>query len=126
MLGKIKRIKGLGLVFSDYSWDVELSNFKAVNLIYGWNGCGKTTLTRLFDHLSGISEDGVEFEIEDDSGASISQSDKFERPVRVFNHQYVHRNVRVLDARAERIAVVLGEESQEMLTKIAEHETPER
>lgn len=51
MLTKINRLKGLGLVFSDFSWDNTTTAFKEVNVIYGWNGCGKTTLTRLFDHF---------------------------------------------------------------------------
>ncbi|MGV8830939.1 MAG: AAA family ATPase [Devosia sp.] len=122
MLSKIKRVKGLGLVFSDYTWNDGLAAFKNVNLVYGWNGCGKTTLTRLFDHLGGSREEGVEFELETSTGELVTQSDGFEHPVRVFNQHYIQRNLRVLEAQAERIAVILGEESQDLLDKIAANE----
>lgn len=48
MLAKISRATGLGLVFNDFQWPHGTSPFKKFNLIYGWNGCGKTTLMRLF------------------------------------------------------------------------------
>ena len=60
MIKKLKKIKNLGL-FSDYSWDNSLTDFDRYNLLYGWNGCGKTTLSKLFACL----EDGNSSEFSD-------------------------------------------------------------
>ncbi|MEK6746149.1 MAG: AAA family ATPase [Pseudomonadota bacterium] len=44
------KIKGLG-VFPNFVWPSGLEHFKTFNLFYGWNGCGKTTLSRLLRYL---------------------------------------------------------------------------
>lgn len=121
MLKKFRRIKNLGLVFKDFTWNNAAPDFREVNLIYGWNGSGKTTLTRLFEELSSETLD-AEYELEDSEGNLIAPSVTFDHPVRVFNQSYIQRNVRVLDAQAEAISVVLGAENQELLAKIAAHE----
>ena len=43
-LRKIKELKKYRF-FQNYKWDEDdCKLFKKYNLIYGWNGCGKTTL----------------------------------------------------------------------------------
>lgn len=45
---KLTRITKLKLrVFRDFVWPKGLHPFARFNLIYGWNGCGKTTLAWL-------------------------------------------------------------------------------
>ncbi|MFA6000474.1 MAG: AAA family ATPase [Candidatus Paceibacterota bacterium] len=51
LITKINKIKNLGLVFPNYTWDAGLPPFKRYNLIYGLNGSGKTTMTRFFDAI---------------------------------------------------------------------------
>lgn len=46
ILKHVKSIEGFG-IFSDYSHYAGLPDFARYNLIYGWNGTGKTTLSRL-------------------------------------------------------------------------------
>lgn len=46
IIKNIKSIKGFG-IFTDYAHYAGLPDFARYNLIYGWNGTGKTTLTRL-------------------------------------------------------------------------------
>lgn len=47
MIDKIKSIQNLG-IYKDYKADSQLKNFNKYNLFYGWNGSGKTTISRLF------------------------------------------------------------------------------
>jgi wobble nucleotide-excising tRNase len=54
MIKKINKIRKLGLVFSDFKWGDESDQllrypFNRYNLIYGWTGSGKTTLSKLFN-----------------------------------------------------------------------------
>lgn len=118
MLKKINKIKGLGLVFNDFAWQPGVPDFKPVNLIYGWNGCGKTTLTRLFDIIAAGTAANVEFEVEDDLGAIFSAGMEFPRPIRVFNHEYVNNNVRILESRTSTISILLGEENTDLAARI--------
>lgn len=119
MISKINRIKGLGLVFADFRWAAGTPAFKKVNLVYGWNGCGKTTLTRLFDELnSADAEGGLEYEVEAADGQSYERAEAFPQRVRVFNQHYVDANLRVLDSSTNKISVLLGEENQELLSEI--------
>jgi wobble nucleotide-excising tRNase len=119
MIAKILKIKHLGLVFADYSWETTLPSFKRFNLIYGWNGCGKTTLSWLFDALNGTQKtSGLEYEIEDDQGNKYRQNDSFNKKVRVFNQDYIRANVKILEGRANSISIMLGEENKELLAQI--------
>ncbi|WP_292530893.1 AAA family ATPase [Methylocystis sp.] len=119
MLSKINRIKNLGLVFADFSWSPATPSFQAFNLIYGWNGCGKTTLTRLFGAAaSGERLDELEYVIEDSAGSVFSESDRFPFPVRVFNQDYIQRNVRVLESSANSISILLGEDNKKLAAQI--------
>lgn len=49
-INKIVRIEGYR-IFKDFRWPNTLSDFRKYNLIYGWNGTGKTTLAELFKCL---------------------------------------------------------------------------
>lgn len=118
MLSKISKIKKLGLVFSDFDWSPETPLFHEVNLVYGYNGCGKTTLTRLFDKVSRSSTDGVEYDLESSDGKRFSAESQFPFPIRVFNNDYLIENVRILDGSANAISIVLGAENKELVAKI--------
>ena len=50
---RIIRISGLRScgVFRDFTWPSDLPEFGQYNVIYGWNGTGKTTLSRLLRDL---------------------------------------------------------------------------
>jgi ABC-type molybdenum transport system ATPase subunit/photorepair protein PhrA len=45
-LTKIEKIKDYH-IFKDFTWDDSIPEFKRYNLIYGWNGSGKTTIANL-------------------------------------------------------------------------------
>lgn len=120
MISKLRKIKNLGLVFSDYSWDTRLSSFKRFNLIYGWNGSGKTTLSRLFEAISGVPITDLEYEIEDEAGKKYKQGEVFTQKIRVFNQEYIQKNVKILESRVNSISILLGEENKELIEKIEE------
>lgn len=67
MINKISKLKDFG-IFQDFTWKSNLPEFKKFNLIYGWNGTGKTTLSKFFALLeTGESKDfeNLEYEVED-------------------------------------------------------------
>ncbi len=118
MIGKISKIKNLGLVFCNYTWDLNLPVFKQFNLVYGWNGCGKTSFSRLFDAIGGAPIKDLEYEIEDEAGVKYKQNEAFPQKIRVFNQDYIQNNVKILESRANSISVLLGGENKELVEKI--------
>lgn len=52
-------------VFRDFAWPNDLHTFGQFNVIYGWNGCGKTTLSSLLslvEKKTALAEGEVELE----------------------------------------------------------------
>lgn len=123
MITKINKIKNLGLVFADFTWKTGVPDFKQFNLIYGLNGCGKTTLTRLFDAISGLEIENLQYEFEEDDGSKAKQGEPFTKKVRVFNQDYIQKNVEILKSHANSISVLLGEENKDLITQIEADET---
>jgi wobble nucleotide-excising tRNase len=123
MIKKIKKIKKLG-VFSDFEWDVKLSDFGRYNLIYGLNGSGKTTLSNLMAGLPSASVSSypdLEYELETEAG-TVRTDQPLPVKVRVFNRDYVANNVHRISGRARPI-LILGEENKKIADEIAADET---
>lgn len=123
MLKGIKRIKGLG-VFADYSQPSGTDEFRAKNIIYGWNYSGKTTLSRVFAHLERgeFSSDltGYAFVVESEGGQVTETSAKTSGlVVRVFNSDFIHENLNFSGSTARPI-LLLGSESEEAQKRIGE------
>lgn len=80
-------------VFRDFSWPNDLHTFAQFNVIYGWNGCGKTTLSSLFslvEKKTALTEGELELEFDEltkINGAHFST--KSVPQVRVFNRDFV-------------------------------------
>ena len=119
MIERIGRLRDCR-IFRDFTWPSDLHNFARFNLIYGWNGSGKTTISRIFRDLEhrrrpvvgdvivsigGQNIRGVEF-----SDASI--------PVRVFNKDFVTENVFPTGGGDVPPILILGEESIEKQLKL--------
>lgn len=118
MIKKLKKIKNLGL-FSDYAWDSNLNDFDKYNLFYGWNGSGKTTLSKLFACLedgNSLEFSDLEYDIEHESGTA-KESSQFNQKIRVFNQDYIQKNVQLVSGKANPI-FILGEENKEIADKI--------
>ena len=102
-------------IFHNYRWSHDLYEFGRYNLIYGWNGTGKTTLSRVFQDLelrSHLSPDTVSLSIDGLvlDGADFHDSDL---PIRVFNRDLVDQTILPLDGSEAPPILVLGKESVE-------------
>lgn len=90
MIKRITQIKKFQ-IFADFTWPADLNEFKKFNLIYGWNGTGKTTLSNFFRQIERkkVFEDCDQFEILTENGI-INQNNcsSSELNVRVFNQDY--------------------------------------
>lgn len=118
MIKKINKIRNLGSVFRDYTRSTNLPEFKKYNLIYGWNACGKTTLSRLFDAISGSAIPNIEYEVEDDAGNKYKEDESFTAKIRVFNQDYIQRNLKISEGKSNVISISLGEENKELIEEI--------
>ena len=105
-LRKIKELKKYRF-FQNYKWDeADCKLFKKYNLIYGWNGCGKTTLCDFYRDLEAgvLSENDASFSLMFESSPSnnifIDQSKMGTIPYRfkVFYQNYIQENIGNIDA----------------------------
>ena len=114
MVIKISKLKNFG-IFHDFSWKIDLPEFKKYNLIYGWNRSGKTTISRVFascekkctydkdkfqqypavfDDSGNLQNEG-EFEIETGGNTTIKDSNVATSvlPIKVFNQDFIDDNI---------------------------------
>ena len=105
---KIDSIKGMA-VYDDFQWSSSMrdagnniAEFKSLNILYGRNYSGKTTLSRIFRALeTGTLSDkynSPEFKLSFDGGSSATQSSltNHGQVVRVFNEDFVRDNLRFI------------------------------
>lgn len=111
-------------VFRNFIWPSNLPSFAQYNVIYGWNGTGKTTLSSLFANLqdnSAITEGEVEFELDNGSkliGASLASTNT--PPVRVFNRDFVIRTLESIGQGNVAPIYFLGAESIKQQKRVEE------
>lgn len=130
MIKKID-IRKFGL-FSDYNWNSEIGSdpmkdvFKKVNIIYGRNYSGKTTLSRIFRCVENgeLHEDyaDAKFMISTDDNTIIDQSNlNYSKKIRVYNTDFVRKNLSWLhDNKGEILPfALLGSGNQEIDKKIS-------
>lgn len=129
---KIAEIKNLA-VFKDFDWDNSVKTkdgkidvFKDINILYGRNYSGKTTLSRIFRafEIGTISDkyENPEFKILFDDNSSICQNDlSGKQNFRVFNSDFIDENLSFLrnpnDGKIQPFAIV-GEENNLLLPEI--------
>ena len=97
MLRCFASIKSCG-IFEDYKWNSTVPDFERINLIYGTNGSGKTSLSRALDALSsdgsGIANVSIRMSDADKTNDRVSgrvHDPEFNR-IFVFSDGYVNRS----------------------------------
>jgi len=126
MIRKLDSIRACG-IFEDYRWATALRDFARINVIYGSNGTGKTSLSGALDGLRN-AEDGEGYKklsltIEDGGTSTTTNgtdSPLFDR-VYVFSECYVSRSHNFTPAEAEMAAVLtIGERAADAEKKLEE------
>ena len=110
LIERIQRLKHPGTL-SDFRWPSEMPDFGRYNSIYGWNGSGKTIISRLLRAVEMRSP--VDFDVVlSINGRNLNGSDfeKINTEVRVFNRDFVLANVFPVSGDVAPI-FVLGEDS---------------
>lgn len=115
MIGRINKIKLIG-VFTDFTWDpAKINDFKKFNAFYGWNGSGKTTISRLFSILE--SGKNSEFELSPESTCILSTTTgnriisaiglaPEDKAIKVFNEDFVRDNLEWVKTKATPILII--------------------
>ncbi len=104
IITKILKLKNFG-IFNEFSWKINLPEFKKFNLIYGWNRSGKTTVSRVFascekkrvydkDSFKQFPENG-EFEIKTSDDTTVKNTDITTNilQIKVFNQDFIDDNI---------------------------------
>lgn len=133
MIKKISTIKNLA-VFKDFEWDKSVLNsdgrpvrFEKLNIIYGRNYSGKTTLSRIMRAMeTGEISDKYEspnFQVSFDDGTTInlSQISSCNKKIRVFNEDFVRDNLRFINNPGDTIEpfAILGNDNNTLEREIA-------
>lgn len=117
MLRRLNWIRDGGY-FDDFQWDSSLPDFERINVIYGSNGSGKSSLARVLDVLRSTDDGHLQASVSVADGTSVRTTDGRRDPVfnrlLVFNEEYVARSHRFRDGSADMEAVLtLGERTAE-------------
>lgn len=97
MILRINRLRQFG-IFIDYNGS-GIQQFGRYNLIYGWNGTGKSTLSNVFSCLESRSLTprfaGAQFSIAQENGTSLTEANlaASQLNVHVFNQRFIHENI---------------------------------
>ena len=134
MIKKIGTIKHFA-VFENYDWGLSSTDkngrplkFEKINILYGRNYSGKTTLSRIFRSLETgqlpENYDDPQYELIDENGNKIDQNNlaDFSSPVRVFNEDFIKSNLKFLIDPTGEIApfAILGNTNGTLVDEIKE------
>lgn len=139
MGGEVKRIESIKnmAVFQEFRWASSvrdggnnIAEFKKINILYGRNYSGKTTLSRIFRALEtgSISDKYIspEFKLsfDDGSNATPNSLNSHGQVVRVFNEDFVRDNLRFIvdDEQTINSFAILGEDNAKLEEEIEKHE----
>ena len=116
MIKKISHIKNFG-VFNNYHRSGDIQDFAKVNIIYGWNYSGKTTISRVFqcleNNIRNTHYPTCEFELEDyENNKGNHQNLNINNyEIKVFNSDFIRDNIH-LEGESFSPVLLLGEETK--------------
>jgi wobble nucleotide-excising tRNase len=128
LIKNIKSLSDFG-IFHNSEWK-ELTDFKKFNLIYGWNRCGKTTLSRVFsscEKKSTFNKDlfkqfpingAFEITLSDKTFIKSKEIENSNLAIRVFNQDFIDNNVSFEPNKSSNGIVYLSEGDIESKTKL--------
>lgn len=116
MLKKITKISGFGIL-DNFKIENAGKPFNVYNLIYGWNGSGKTTFARLLRCLETKSNhsayNDADFAVDLSDGKVDSKTYTHSLDIRVFNQDFVADNLNLFDAQTKPIIFISKEKVDE-------------
>lgn len=136
---KIVKIKEIGnfSIFKNFHWDSNLSyqhkekseiyNFKDINIFYGRNYSGKTSLSKIIRGLEtkkiSSKYENPNFKVELDNEVIITQSNliTFNHPIHVYNSDFIKENLKFIHDNTQNVeafSVTLGGDNQTILDRI--------
>lgn len=133
---QIEKIKNLA-TYHDFTWadsikdkDGKIADFKKINILYGRNYAGKTTLSRIFRAMEtgAISEkyQSPEFKVKFNNGTLTTQNSlkNHNQIIRVFNEDFVKENLKFITDSEDAINsfAILGEDNTKIETEIKNNE----
>lgn len=98
MIKSIDFMDDLG-IYQSYKKDNNLKDFSIFNLFYGWNGCGKSTLTKIFRSLEtkdlpkGFENPKFKLTLDDNTIISSANLTDFLGNIYVYNTDFVKENI---------------------------------
>ncbi len=132
----IAKIDNFG-IFQNFDWNTHLSSnlaqqnqtydFKDINIFYGRNYSGKTSLSKIIRALEtktlSPKYENPNFSIELSDSSIISQNNlsAFAHPIHVYNSDFIRENLKFIhdeNANIESFSVTLGGENQQVLDRI--------
>jgi wobble nucleotide-excising tRNase len=119
MIQQISKLKNFG-IFQDYKPSKDLKPFTQYNLFYGWNGSGKSTVAKLFFSLADKKNhshfENGEFTVQVKDQLDVSHKNIAANTlnVRVFNRDFIERNVNFDESKANSILILSEEKKEEM------------
>ena len=135
---KIQRISKIDnfSIFKNFDWNQHLSlgnnqtyDFKDINIFYGRNYSGKTSLSKIIRALDtktiSTKYDNPDFKVELSDNSIISQNNltTFTHPIHVYNSDFVKENLKFIhdeNANIESFSVTLGGDNQLIINRIQE------
>ncbi|MFC3902102.1 AAA domain-containing protein [Acinetobacter marinus] len=140
-ISQIAKIQNFA-VFKNFDWNANLTyknnkgedeiyDFKDINIFYGRNYSGKTSLSKIIRALEtktlSIKYENPNFRIELSDSSIISQNNlsAFTHPIHVYNSDFVKENLKFIhdeNANIEAFSVTLGGNNQQILDRIQELE----
>ena len=114
---KIRRLSKLYgcRIFRHFIWATNMPDFSKFNIIYGWNGSGKTTISRILRdlELGRITEEGTINLLAENPEIPETRILRIPPPIRVFNRDFIEDSVFPIDGGDVKPIFVLGRENVE-------------